>query len=77
MGIPNIPHESVPIGDTEDENVEIRNWGEKPQFDFEFKPHWDIATDLNILDFERAGKVTGSRFVFYMGLGQELERALI
>ena len=76
LGIPNIPHESVPIGDTEDENVPIRNWGEKTQFAFEFKPHWDIATDLDILDFERAGKVTGSRFVFYKGLGARLERAL-
>ena len=76
LGIPNLPHESVPVGDTEDENVPIRHWGEKTQFNFEFKPHWDIATDLNILDFERAGKVTGSRFVFYMGLGARLERAL-
>jgi seryl-tRNA synthetase len=76
LGIPNIPHESVPIGDTEDENVPIRHWGEKTQFAFEFKPHWDIATGLDILDFERAGKVTGSRFVFYKGLGARLERAL-
>jgi seryl-tRNA synthetase len=76
LGIPNLPHESVPVGDTEDENVPIRHWGEKTHFNFEFKPHWDIATDLNILDFERAGKVTGSRFVFYMGLGARLERAL-
>lgn len=76
LGIPNLPHESVPVGDTEDENVPIRHWGDKTQFNFEFKPHWDIATDLNILDFERAGKVTGSRFVFYMGLGARLERAL-
>nr|WP_295975133.1 serine--tRNA ligase [uncultured Bacillus sp.] len=76
LGIPNIPHESVPIGDTEDENVPIRHWGEKTQFDFEFKPHWDVAADLDILDFERAGKVTGSRFVFYKGLGARLERAL-
>lgn len=76
LGIPNIPHESVPVGDTEDENVPIRHWGEKTQFAFEFKPHWDIATDLDILDFERAGKVTGSRFVFYKGLGARLERAL-
>lgn len=76
LGIPNLPHESVPVGDTEDENVPIRHWGEKTQFNFEFKPHWDIATDLDILDFERAGKVTGSRFVFYKGLGARLERAL-
>ncbi|MFX3622532.1 MAG: serine--tRNA ligase [Ectobacillus sp.] len=77
MTIPNIPHESVPVGETEDQNVEIRKWGEVPQFAFEPKPHWDIATNLGILDFERAGKVTGSRFVFYKGLGARLERALI
>ncbi|WP_350019719.1 serine--tRNA ligase [Priestia flexa] len=77
LSIPNIPHESVPIGETEDENVEIRKWGEVRQFNFEPKPHWDLGTDLNILDFERAAKVTGSRFVFYKGLGARLERALI
>ena len=77
LSIPNIPHESVPIGESEDDNVEIRKWGEVPQFDFEHKTHWDIATELDILDFERAGKVTGSRFVFYKGLGARLERALI
>ncbi|HEX6922810.1 MAG TPA: serine--tRNA ligase [Bacillales bacterium] len=77
LGIPNLPHESVPIGEDEEDNVEIRNWGEVPQFEFEAKPHWDIGTDLGILDFERAGKVTGSRFVFYKGLGARLERALI
>lgn len=76
LSIPNIPHESVPLGETEDDNVEVRKWGELPQFDFEPKPHWDIADQLNILDFERAGKVTGSRFVFYKGLGARLERAL-
>lgn len=77
MRIPNIPHESVPEGETEDDNVEIRTWGELPQFNFEPKPHWDLGTDLNILDFERAAKVTGSRFVFYRGLGARLERALL
>ncbi|MFS3931054.1 serine--tRNA ligase [Priestia aryabhattai] len=77
LSIPNIPHESVPVGETEDENVEIRKWGEVRQFNFEPKPHWDLGTDLNILDFERAAKVTGSRFVFYKGLGARLERALI
>lgn len=77
LTIPNIPHESVPVGETEDDNVEIRTWGEVPQFSFEPKPHWDVATNLDILDFERAGKVTGSRFVFYKGLGAKLERALI
>ncbi|AQQ51689.1 serine--tRNA ligase [Planococcus lenghuensis] len=77
MRVPNIPHESVPIGDSEDDNAEIRQWGEQPEFGFEAKPHWDIATGLDIIDFERAGKVTGSRFVFYRGLGARLERALI
>ncbi|MBB2483098.1 serine--tRNA ligase [Bacillus sp. APMAM] len=76
MSIPNIPHESTPIGESEDDNVEIRKWGEVREFDFEAKPHWDIATNLSILDFERAAKVTGSRFVFYKGLGARLERAL-
>lgn len=76
LNIPNIPHESVPIGVTEDDNVVHRTWGEVGQFDFEPKPHWEIADKLGILDFERAGKVTGSRFVFYKGLGARLERAL-
>ena len=77
FSIPNIPHESVPIGETEDDNVEVRAWGDKKSFNFEPKPHWDIGTDLQILDFERASKVTGSRFVFYKGMGARLERALI
>ncbi|HWO78664.1 MAG TPA: serine--tRNA ligase [Bacillus sp. (in: firmicutes)] len=77
LSIPNIPHESTPIGDTEDDNVEVRKWGEPRTFDFEAKPHWDIAADLDLLDFERAAKVTGSRFVFYKGLGARLERALM
>ncbi|GAA0337150.1 serine--tRNA ligase [Bacillus carboniphilus] len=77
LSIPNIPHESTPIGETEDDNVEIRKWGEPRNFEFEAKPHWDLATDLGLLDFERAAKVTGSRFVFYKGLGARLERALM
>lgn len=77
LSIPNIPHESVPTGEDEDDNVEVRSWGEKKSFDFEPIPHWDVATNLNIVDFERAAKVTGSRFVFYRGLGARLERALI
>lgn len=77
LSIPNIPHESVPLGDTEDDNVEARKWGEIRQFGFEAQAHWDIATNLDILDFERAAKVTGSRFVFYKGLGARLERALL
>lgn len=77
LSIPNIPHESVPFGETEDDNEEVRKWGEPKTFNFEPKPHWDVGTGLNILDFERASKVTGSRFVFYKGLGARLERALI
>ncbi|WP_284140678.1 serine--tRNA ligase [Virgibacillus sp. LDC-1] len=77
LSIPNIPHESVPVGEDEEDNVEARKWGEVPAFTFEAQPHWDIATNLGILDFERAAKVTGSRFVFYKGLGARLERALL
>lgn len=77
MHLPNIPHESVPVGESEDDNVEVYKWGEIREFDFEAKPHWDVATDLQIVDFERAAKVTGSRFVFYRGLGARLERALM
>ncbi|MCP1143173.1 serine--tRNA ligase [Lysinibacillus endophyticus] len=77
MRLPNIPHESVPVGTTEDDNVEVMKWGELPNFNFEAKPHWDLATDLQIVDFERAAKVTGSRFIFYRGLGARLERALM
>ncbi|MCQ6561675.1 serine--tRNA ligase [Paenibacillus mendelii] len=77
LAIPNIPHESVPLGASEDDNVEIRRVGDTPSFSFEPKAHWDLAQQLGILDFEAAGKVTGSRFVFYRGLGARLERALI
>ncbi|MGM9949009.1 MAG: serine--tRNA ligase [Lysinibacillus sp.] len=77
MRLPNIPHESVPVGETEDDNVEVYTWGEKPVFEFEPKPHWDVATETGVVDFERAGKVTGSRFLFYRGLGARLERALM
>lgn len=77
MRLPNIPHESVPVGETEDDNVEVYTWGEKPVFEFEPKPHWDVATENSVVDFERAGKVTGSRFLFYRGLGARLERALM
>lgn len=76
LSIPNIPHESTPIGEDEDDNVEVRKWGELPAFTYEAKAHWDVAANLGILDFERAAKVTGSRFVFYKGLGARLERAL-
>ncbi|GIO35058.1 MULTISPECIES: serine--tRNA ligase [Paenibacillus] len=77
MAIPNIPHESVPVGASEEDNIEIRRWSEPRKFDFEPKAHWDIAQGLDILDFEAAAKVTGSRFTFYKGLGARLERALI
>ncbi|PGL69353.1 serine--tRNA ligase [Bacillus sp. AFS055030] len=75
--IPNLVSDSVPVGLTEDDNVEIRRIGEVRTFDFEPKPHWDLGVDLDILDFERGAKVTGSRFTFYKGLGARLERALI
>ncbi|EHR36550.1 serine--tRNA ligase [Facklamia languida] len=74
--LPNIAHDSVPIGADEEDNVEVRRWGTVPEFSFEPLNHWDLAENLGILDFERAGKVTGSRFVFYKGLGARLERAL-
>lgn len=77
LSIPNIPNESVPVGASEEENVEMRRIGDLPQFGFEPKAHYDIAQELGILDFERAAKVTGSRFTFYKGLGARLERALI
>ena len=77
MRIPNVPHPDVPQGTTDEDNVEIRQWGETPKFDFDFKPHWEIGTDLDILDFERAAKITGSRFTLYKGLGARLERAII
>ena len=75
--IPNIPHESVPYGESEADNVEVRRWGEPRRFDFEPKAHWDIGTRLGILDFERAAKITGARFALYRGAGARLERALI
>lgn len=74
--LPNIPHESVPVGADEEDNVEVRQWGTPKTFDFEAKAHWDVADDLGILDFERGAKVSGSRFVFYKGLGARLERAI-
>lgn len=77
LAIPNVPHESVPVGASEEDNVELRRIGEVPSFEFDPKAHYDIAQELGILDFERAAKVTGSRFTFYRGLGARLERALI
>ncbi len=75
--LPNIPHESVPIGKDETENTEIRTAGAIPEFSFKPKNHWEIGEDLGILDFERAGKIAGARFVLYRGLGAKLERALM
>lgn len=77
LRIPNVPNPDVPQGETDEDNVEIRKWGEIPEFNFEYKAHWDIGTDLDILDFERAGKITGSRFTLYKDKGSRLERALI
>ncbi len=81
LTIPNLPHSSVPDGKDENENREIRRWspegGEPPKFSFAPKPHWDIAEFLDIIDFDRAAKITGARFALYKGLGARLERALI
>ncbi|MCX8022400.1 MAG: serine--tRNA ligase [Syntrophorhabdaceae bacterium] len=75
--IPNIPDKTVPIGTTEEENKVVKVWGEKPDFSFEPKPHWEIGEGLDILDFKRAAKITGSRFTLYKSFGALLERALI
>ena len=75
-GLPNLPHHSVPVGADEEDNVEIRKWGTPKTFDFETKAHWEIGEDLDILDFERGSKVSGSRFLYYKGLGARLERAV-
>ena len=77
LRIPNIPNPNVPNGSTDEDNEEVRRWGEPSKFNFEPKAHWDLGVDLNILDFERAGKITGSRFTVYKGLGARLERAII
>ena len=77
LSIPNIPHESVPEGADDQDNIEMRRWGEVPSFDYEPKAHWDIGEGLNILDFATAGKITGARFTVYRGLGARLERAVI
>ena len=77
MTIPNTPYDGIPDGLTSEDNIEIRKFGEPTKFEYEPKAHWDIGVDLNILDFETAGKVTGARFTFYRGLGARLERALI
>ncbi|HEO0891756.1 TPA: serine--tRNA ligase [Streptococcus agalactiae] len=74
--LPNTPADDVPLGADEDENVEVRRWGTPREFDFEAKAHWDLGESLRILDWERGAKVTGSRFLFYKGLGARLERAI-
>ncbi len=76
-GIPNVPHESVPVGKSAEDNVEVRRVGEPAAMDFAPKAHWDLGPELGILDFDRAAKITGARFAVYMGLGAKLERALI
>ncbi|MGC2661607.1 MAG: serine--tRNA ligase [Bryobacteraceae bacterium] len=75
--IPNVPHESVPVGTSERDNIEVRRWGTPPNFTFDPKPHWDLGESLGILDLERASKVTGARFAVYWDVGARLERALI
>jgi seryl-tRNA synthetase len=75
--VPNTPHESVPAGRSEQDNVEILRWGEPRRFDFEPKAHWDLGAEMKILDLERAAKITGARFAVYWGAGAKLERALI
>lgn len=77
LTIPNIPNEKVPVGDSDADNMEVRRWGDPRKFDFEAKAHWDIGEGLDVLDFAKAGKVTGARFTFYKGVGARLERALI
>ncbi len=77
LNIPNIPHQTVPVGADETANLEIRRWGTPRTFDFEPLAHWDIGEKLGIIDFERGRKVTGTRFLFYRGLGSRLERSLI
>jgi seryl-tRNA synthetase len=75
--IPNLPHDSVPVGRDETANVEVKRWGTKPEFDFTPKPHWELGEQLGILDLERASKITGARFALYWDLGAKLERALM
>ncbi|MCL6635597.1 MAG: serine--tRNA ligase, partial [Peptococcaceae bacterium] len=77
LNIPNIPHESVPVGRSAADNPVVRTWGEPRKFSFEPKPHWELGEALDIIDFERGSKVTGARFSFYKGYGARLERAVI
>jgi seryl-tRNA synthetase len=75
--VPNLPHESVPIGQSDADNVVVGSWGTPRRFDFAPRPHWEIGEELDILDFERASRIAGPRFVVFKGLGARLERALI
>ena len=77
LGLPNVPHETVPVGADESANRVDRTWGQKPKFDFDPKPHWDIGEALGILDFDRAAKISGARFALIFGAGARLNRALI
>ncbi|MDY3954946.1 MAG: serine--tRNA ligase [Anaerovoracaceae bacterium] len=77
LNIPNTPNPEVPLGKSDADNLEMRRWGEPTEFAFEPKAHWDIGTDLDILDFERAAKIAGARFTVYKGLGARLERAIM
>jgi seryl-tRNA synthetase len=77
LRIPNLPHESVPLGSSSEDNVEIRRFGQPPEFSFDPLPHWEIGRKLGLLDFERAARLAGSRFTVYVGAGARLERALI
>ena len=77
LGIPNTPDAKVPVGESDEENIEVFKWGEPRDFDFEAKAHWDLGVDLGILDFERATKITGTRFTAFRGRGAQLERAII
>ena len=77
LHIPNIPDETTPIGLSEDDNVEVYKWGEPRKFDFEFKAHWDLCEEKNLVDFERGVKLSQSRFILYRGKGSRLERAII
>ncbi|MGZ4834106.1 MAG: serine--tRNA ligase [Terriglobales bacterium] len=74
--IPNLPHESVPVGEGPEQNLEVRRWGSPPKFDFTPKPHWELGAELGVLDLERAVKLTGARFAVYWDLGARMERAL-
>ncbi|MFC2026683.1 serine--tRNA ligase [Chloroflexota bacterium] len=77
LRVPNIPHPSVPVGKTEDDNVVVRPWGQLPEFDFKTAPHWKLGEDLDIIDFERGAKISGTRFYVLKGIGSRLQRAII